>query len=705
VPAVNIGQVLGRGGGQIKWIREKSGAKIFCDKIIRNDNRHLRVRGTKRQISHARKMIQERLEEVTTKYKSRHRLAPPTGWSREEGEDNSERRGDDRGEERPSKKERHARQEPPPGQTREVIPLPHSLYSKIVGKAGSTIKDIRQKSGADINTNKEPECCKVIITGSKQAISNARDLIFEVLTPSDYGVDEIEVRVLKAVTTKVFDKGRLDELAEQTGTTVTLQELSSDAEYNAVCISGMPRKVAEVKDAIIREAQDASRDGKEDVSEDGHGNAAKRRATSHSREGSEFSRSSEGSTRSHAPQNGGSSSSSSEAAPHDSAKGRSRSPLRWKGRGSAPMDDTQKDDQPQNHDGDSQHTHESDLDASSGENDFSEGCYDYDDPGSEDDREASPRSSSSRDRPRHAATSSSQRVATSSSKRTVESPHRTSQSATAGHEEGAKAEPKAQKASENNAAAKNSTTTSRGEVQSESSSATPDDDSVSGSSEDPSRPKSSSGRRVVDNAGQNAESTQSVTASDQQAEAGRSRSPAGQASRAGTSRTSDAAAKSGGRCKQSSANPTAAESSSDVSSTGKADEKADAADETTGKADAEERSTQPGASRAEDEENHFNHPGLQSCAKAKAKSRPASKVTSTDESGATSLQGDSGEHVEACGTEAASSSPAADGCSSQGPDGEAPLNSDNTAGAASAPPVASWPRPPSAQPLAHVPPA
>jgi len=156
---------------------------------------------------------------------------------------------------------------------------------------------------------------------------------------------------------------------------------------------------------------------------------------------------------------------------------------------------------------------------------------------------------------------------------------------------------------------------------------------------------------VVDNAWQNAESIESVTASDQQAEAGRSSSPAGQVSQAGTSRTSDAVATSGGRCEQSSANPIAAESSSDVSSTSKAGEKADAADETARKADAEEQSTQPGAPRAEDEEKNLNHPGLQSCAKAETKNRPASKVTSTDESGATSFQGDSGEHADACVTE------------------------------------------------------
>lgn len=158
----------------------------------------------------------------------------------------------------PSKDQKQA---PPPapsdsGASRRrelVFPMPMGLYGRLVGKEGTTIRDIRYRAGAEIVTEKGNYFCRVVIKGSEEEVSEARRLVLQTVMPiAEEEEEEREVRVRKGCT--AFDGGAMQRMQAESHANITLQVRREDKEYDSILISGASTAVKKAWDLVCQAA-------------------------------------------------------------------------------------------------------------------------------------------------------------------------------------------------------------------------------------------------------------------------------------------------------------------------------------------------------------------------------------------------------------------------------------------------------------------
>ena len=117
VPSNLAGCVIGRGGTVIKATREQSGANVSVSKEeVSPGLREVTITGQAHQVDAARQMVTAQVEA-----------------KKQQQEESGENEG------------------PPPGTLTTIMQVPNSKVGGLIGKGGSSINDIRQRSGCRIN--------------------------------------------------------------------------------------------------------------------------------------------------------------------------------------------------------------------------------------------------------------------------------------------------------------------------------------------------------------------------------------------------------------------------------------------------------------------------------------------------------------------------------------------------------------------------
>lgn len=144
LPGGATGAIIGSKGAKIAEVRERSGAKVQVEK--EGDRCKVRIVGNPEQVRRARGMVQQLADESAS---------GPSDRGRMECED--------------------------------VVDVPISMIGRVIGKGGETVQRLQVESGAkiEINAKDRKDPCPVRIGGSKEAVSHARRLIFEVLDRAD----------------------------------------------------------------------------------------------------------------------------------------------------------------------------------------------------------------------------------------------------------------------------------------------------------------------------------------------------------------------------------------------------------------------------------------------------------------------------------------------------------------------------------------
>jgi len=136
-PVALTGGIIGSGGTKISEVRQQSGAKVQVEKL--EDRCKVHIVGTKQQISRARGMIENLAEESQ-------------------------------------------RTDRPRPDVEEVVDVPLTMIGRIIGKGGEMIQRLQKDSGARIDVNtKTGDPCPVRISGSRETVSRARNLVLELL--------------------------------------------------------------------------------------------------------------------------------------------------------------------------------------------------------------------------------------------------------------------------------------------------------------------------------------------------------------------------------------------------------------------------------------------------------------------------------------------------------------------------------------------
>jgi len=136
-PVAVTGGIIGSGGAKISEVRQQSGAKVQVEKL--DDRCKVHIVGTKQQISRARGMIENLAEESQ-------------------------------------------RTDRPRPEVEEAVEVPLTMIGRIIGKGGEMIQKLHKESGARIDVNtKNGDPCPVRISGSREAVSRARNLVLELL--------------------------------------------------------------------------------------------------------------------------------------------------------------------------------------------------------------------------------------------------------------------------------------------------------------------------------------------------------------------------------------------------------------------------------------------------------------------------------------------------------------------------------------------
>ena len=179
VPNDNIGGLIGRQGSTIKSIREQSGCQIDLesnrDLPQHATHRHIRLTGSNESIQFAERLIMAKLAEL--------------------GQDSMHRGVGGRGGPQGPPRGDYGRM--PSGRTTtQQASVPSEHVGRIIGKGGSMIKQIRERSGCDVQIDKESvpgQPTRVVtFTGTPEGISMAQFLVSQKLVdpnqqPGGYG--------------------------------------------------------------------------------------------------------------------------------------------------------------------------------------------------------------------------------------------------------------------------------------------------------------------------------------------------------------------------------------------------------------------------------------------------------------------------------------------------------------------------------------
>jgi len=199
------GRVIGRGGSNIKRMRQESGASIVEVKPEVDDGTtQFVVTGTREEVGHAVQLMEAAIEDTglpcTTEEIDEEEMAqqgppaprsPPLPPPRPEPprvDDSSSdappiRKGKGKGKDKGGKDQSDAdagRRDD--GENCEVVVVPIGLRGRIIGKGGSQIKQIRRDSGASVQERGPgQDDTEFVVTGPEDAVRAAVDIIGEIL--------------------------------------------------------------------------------------------------------------------------------------------------------------------------------------------------------------------------------------------------------------------------------------------------------------------------------------------------------------------------------------------------------------------------------------------------------------------------------------------------------------------------------------------
>lgn len=156
VPTTCVGLVIGRNGETIRSLQDKSGAdiKVTPDEDAQpgSEHRSITISGTEEAIATAHQLVSEIVNDAKS-------LRPPHMGIPAGSSPNGE-----------------------PVIT-EVLPVPNDKVGLIIGKRGTTIRDLQMRSGAKIQVTKDDTCVQsdgsrpVTITGIRSNVDEAKTLI------------------------------------------------------------------------------------------------------------------------------------------------------------------------------------------------------------------------------------------------------------------------------------------------------------------------------------------------------------------------------------------------------------------------------------------------------------------------------------------------------------------------------------------------
>lgn len=207
--------ILGPAASRVKEVRAQSGAEVRVKGV--NNACEVQVCGTREQVQKAIALIKEAAE--------------------------SSRKADQE-----SIKELAAAAATEDGEVKDAedevsVPMSQQDATKLIGKAGATIKRIRSESGATVKIDPQSEPCVCSIRGTVEAVDRARAMVFQLRRTAGNGLD-VNFEAEEFLCVSFEDSGRLigkgganiKKLEEDTWAKVNIEKMEDGS--NLVCVTG-----------------------------------------------------------------------------------------------------------------------------------------------------------------------------------------------------------------------------------------------------------------------------------------------------------------------------------------------------------------------------------------------------------------------------------------------------------------------------------
>lgn len=138
-----------------------------------------------------------------------------------------------------------------------IVAVPRSYIAKVIGKGGSQVCVIREKSGAQIDARQQnTDPCNVKVIGTEEAIEKARDMIWDLVELASLRPG-IVLDIPRAKIGKVIGirGAQINEIQVTTGAKV---DVDKDCDPCKVTIGGEPDKVEHARRVILTLAMEAA---------------------------------------------------------------------------------------------------------------------------------------------------------------------------------------------------------------------------------------------------------------------------------------------------------------------------------------------------------------------------------------------------------------------------------------------------------------
>lgn len=219
-PAAATGAIIGKGGSKVLEVRQRSGAKVQVDKL--DDRCKVVITGTQAQLDRARAMVLSLAEEGQMS----------EGGNRRDGERASAGEASD--------------------QVNDSLTYPASATGGIIGTRGAKIAEVRQRSGAKITVEKDPDNdkCRVVISGTPEQVDRAKVLVRELAEDAQTGTKsraeaEDVMEVPQSMVGRVIGKGgeTIQRLQKESGAKIDVNTAGGDP---------CPVRISGSREAVMR---------------------------------------------------------------------------------------------------------------------------------------------------------------------------------------------------------------------------------------------------------------------------------------------------------------------------------------------------------------------------------------------------------------------------------------------------------------------